>query len=425
MLTIKLRDYQEKAKNLALDGLSRYGGYGLFLEQRTGKTLTALFTLKERGIKNLLIICPKRALPVWTAEIKRVEGWTPKVTLLNFEQVWRKEPELLKAKFDGMIVDESHRIKERGSKQSKSCWKLAKEIPNRLVLTGTPVGNGLEDLYSQFKVINPKLWPTWKLFEDRFLVMEKMDLPGRPMFYKIVGYINTHEIDKALLDHSYRITRAEIETPKPLKIRKHYLELGESSKQHYKELEKKLITLVNDKEVTTPLVLTQALRLHQLCGGFLTTDDGEKFQVGTEKLDKLKNLLEEYRDEKVVVVARYLSEIDSISDLGKSLGMDTREISGRAQFDPIARPQLTILQPQSGLAIDLSYSSKLIIFSQDYSFLNYSQFKDRIIKLGGESPTYHFLLVKDSMDTVIYGTVVEKKKLSQKLMSIYRAPTLR
>lgn len=419
---VELRDYQVKAKDLALAKLKSHGGFGLFMEQRVGKTLTSLFTMKERGVKRLLVICPKRALPVWHAEIVRLD-WKPELWVINFESAWRKEDELLKWKADGMIVDESHRIKERGSNQSKCCWNLAKKVPNRIILTGTPIGNGLEDLFSQFKVIDPTLWPKWGEFERRYLIQETLDLPGRPMFKRIVGYRNTEEIDAALLDYSYRITRAEIEAPKPIRKKKHYIELSEASRQHYRELEKKLITVVNDKETTTPIVLTQALRLHQLCGGFITSDEGEVQQVGSEKLDKLKELLIEGGDLKWVVVARYLAEIDSISALGKSLGMDTIEISGRRQFDPSARPQLTILQPQSGLAIDLSYSSNLAIFSQDYSFLNFSQFKDRIIKLGGVAPTYHFILVKNSMDEVIYESVVEKKKFSDAIMSIYKAPT--
>jgi hypothetical protein len=419
---IELRDYQEIAKRKALEGIRAHGGYGLFLEQRTGKTLTSLFTLSELKVKNLLIICPKRAIPVWENEIKKVEGFHPRLTLLNFEQVWRQEATLLKGKFDGMIVDESHRIKGRGSKQSKACWKLAKVVPHRLILTGTPQGNGVEDLFSQFKVIDPTLWPTWKGFESRYLITESLELPGRPMFTKIVGYKNLHEIDQALLKYSYRITRAEIEKPRPIRIRKHKVHFQDSTYKHYRELEKKLITLVNSEEVTTPLVITQGLRLHQLCGGFLTSDTGTVHQVGTEKLNKLMEILDP--DQNWVVVCRYLAEIDSIRELGKSLGMSTQEISGRQQYDPNLRPQLTILQVQSGLAIDLSYATNLVIFSQDHSYLNYAQFKDRIVKLGGASVTYHFILVEGSMDEIIYETVVEKKKLAERLMSIYKGSSI-
>lgn len=419
MSLIELRNYQQKAKAQALQMLLSKGGFGLFMEQRTGKTLTALWTMKDLNVKHLLIICPKRALPVWKYELQRVPDFHPRVELLNFEQVWRHEPELLKTKFDSMIIDESHRIKERGSKQSKSCWKLAKRIGLRLILTGTPQGNGVQDLYSQFKVINPELWPTWGAFEDRFLILESLELPGRPSFKKIVGYKNLEEIEQVLLKYSCRVTRAEIEKPKPIRIKKYQVKLTPETRKHYRELEKKLVTLVNDKEVTTPIILTQGLRLHQLCGGFLTDDEGISHKIGTEKLDVLKSILS--FDKNWVVVARFLKEIDSIKELGISLGMSTQEISGRQQFDPNLRPQLTILQPQSGLAIDLSYASDLVIFSQDYSYLNFAQFKDRIIKLGGQAPTYHFLLVENSMDEIIYETVSQKKKLSDSLLTIYKS----
>ncbi len=421
-MTIELRDYQVQARDRALPILVESGGFGLFMEQRTGKTITSLATMKELAIHSLIIICPKRAIPVWESEIPRVFGSKPpKFLIINFESAWRREKELLASKFQGMIIDESHRIKDRGSEQSKFCWKLAKKVPYRLILTGTLIGNGYEDLYSQFKVIDPKLWTTWGGFESHFLIQERLELPGRPMFKRIVGYRNTEELEAALVKYSFRITRAEIEKPKPIRIKKYLLDFKPETRQHYRDIEKKLITMVQDKEVTTPIVLTQALRLHQLCGGFLTDDEGEVHVVGSEKLEALEALLRDSKYESVnwVIVVKYIAEISSISALGKRLGMDTREISGRAQYDPSMRPKMTILQVQSGIAIDLSYASHLVIFSQDYSFLNFSQFKDRIIRLGGTAPTYHFLMMKNSMDQVVYDAVFEKKKLAEKVNQAY------
>lgn len=425
MTAISLRDYQVLAKDAAIRVIKECGGFGLFMEQRTGKTLTSLFTMRDLGVKHLLVFCPKRAFTVWDAELKRIPDWNPQVTILNLEQSWRQEKDLLKAKFDGMIIDESHGIKERKSKQSKACWKLAKVIPHRLVLTGTPMESGYEDLYSQFKVINPNHWPLWGEFENRFLIQESVNIPGRPMFKKIIGYKNDHEIEAALLDYTYRITRNQIEKPRALRIKKYYVKLTPESQAHYRGIEKKLITKIKGGEVTTPNILTQALRLHQLCGGFLKDDEGNVHQVGTEKLDKLSELLQDPKYEGVnwVVVARYIAEIDSIIGLGKSLGMDTQEISGRTKFDPSVTPRLTVLQPRSGVAIDLSYANHLVIFSQDYSYLNYSQFKDRVVKLWGRIPTYHFILVRGKMDETIYESVAEKKKLSNVLLSIYSRST--
>jgi hypothetical protein len=62
----------------------------------------------------------------------------------------------------------------------------------------------------------------------------------------------------------------------------------------------------------------------------------------------------------------------------------------------------------------------MIVFSMNYSFLKWSQFKDRIVLVDTPEVYYDYLIMKDSMDQVIYDTVVEKKKLAEEIISIYK-----
>src|SRR6266849_4986159 len=69
---IKLRPYQQEAAAKALSLMRDGGGFGLWLEQRTGKTLTALKIANEVQPKHLWVICPKAggaAPEVWWREI--------------------------------------------------------------------------------------------------------------------------------------------------------------------------------------------------------------------------------------------------------------------------------------------------------------------------------------------------------------------
>lgn len=420
------RDYQVEIIQKAL---KRPQGYGLFMEQRTGKTATSLFCVREWPEGKVLVVCPKKALSVW-------EEWIPKMGMdrecfevLNFEQFVIQFHQLEKIKFIGLIVDESHRIKSRSGLWAKSLHKISRKIPNKLILTGTYWDSGYEDLFSQLKVIDRDRFDDWKSFASRYLVLERIPLPDyrswnvkdlRPgqFFEKVVGYKNKDELENILMEITSRVERSQVSKVKTL-IRKklHKIPMSELTQKHYRELEQSLITEYKGRETTAPLILTLAVRLQQLSGGFLTSDDKHVQGVGVEKLEALKSLLPACLP--AVVVARFHAEISAIRGICQDLGLTYSEIHGKSEYNPQARPDVTILQPQSGLAIDLSYSKHMIIFSQDYSFINWSQFKDRIVQVDTPEIFYHYLILQNSIDELVYQAVVEKRKLTDLLNQKY------
>ena len=77
-----------------------------------------------------------------------------KITLVNYEKVWRRKE--YDKQYDIVILDESHKIAHRSSKQAKFCIKYNKRSKYRYILTGTPIGQGrLEDLWSQMEFLIP------------------------------------------------------------------------------------------------------------------------------------------------------------------------------------------------------------------------------------------------------------------------------
>ena len=143
-MKITLRDYQEKCVEIA----KPHDGFALFLEQRVGKTFVALALVIEWKCKDTIIVCPKKAIPVWEKAIKDQGQDLSLFFILNFEQLRLQYRELKKVKWDLAIVDESHRIKERGSIQTKACWAIGRVSRKRLILTGSPQGQGMEDVLS-------------------------------------------------------------------------------------------------------------------------------------------------------------------------------------------------------------------------------------------------------------------------------------
>lgn len=411
---ITLRGYQQESVDRARDSQ----GYALFLEQRTGKTFTALELCRSWNSSKTLVVCPKKAIPVWGKAIQDMRMSLDNFTIVNFEQLLIQK-HLLEGEWDLTIIDESHRIKARGSQQTKACWKIGSNSKRRLILTGTPQGQGMEDYFSQLKFIRPDLFPTWGDFSRRYLIIEMKQIPGREnTFPKIIGYKNQDEFQRILGELSHRVTRDEVSKVKTL-VRNVKLSITPSVEtlSHYESLEKDLFTVIDGQDITAPMALSKALKLHQFCGGFVKDDEGNVQVVGTEKLDALKELLEgELKGQTLVVVAQYRAEMDAIANYLESRGITHTQIRGGHSYDPNDRSQVTILNPAAGEAINLAHASTMVIYSMSYSYLKWSQFKDRIVLVDTPSVKYYYLIMEGLMDQTVYEVVQRKKRLSEEVL---------
>ena len=146
---------------------------GLFLFPGAGKTvcvLTAFERLRKAGkVRRLLVISKRRIIHnVWTREIKKwgfdykvamVHG--PKraatlaedadIYLMNYENIpWLfTQPRKHFAKFDMLCCDESSMLKNWDSNRTKELSKQIHRFPRRVILSGTPTPNSLEDIFAQ------------------------------------------------------------------------------------------------------------------------------------------------------------------------------------------------------------------------------------------------------------------------------------
>lgn len=122
----------------------------------------------------------------------------------------------------------------------------------------------------------------------------------------------------------------------------------------------------------------------------------------------------------MVIVAQYKAEMDAIAQGLSERGITYVQVRGKHQYDPKNRSQVTILHPSSGEAINLAHHNHMVVYSMGYSFLKWTQFKDRIVLVDTPVVVYHYLLMKNSMDEIIYDAVIEKKKASEAILSIYK-----
>ena len=176
-LTATLRPYQRQA----VDWLAflRAAGLGGILadDMGLGKTLEALAGLAGPA----LIVCPTSVVPNWRAEIARFRPALKvsvyqgpgrqleekaDVTLTSYA-ILRLDAELLAArKFATVILDEAQAIKNPDSQVARAAYSLGGDF--RIAMTGTPLENRLDELWSLAHFTNRGLLGGRRDFDDRF-----------------------------------------------------------------------------------------------------------------------------------------------------------------------------------------------------------------------------------------------------------------
>ena len=167
----KLRPYQRVVLSALL---ARRGRAINMSEMGTGKTAVSIGFVEYYGARDVLIICPSSTRQNMVNEIQRFTRHIPTLvsaakTPLNLDGINVISFDLLTKcptdrKWNTIVVDESHYIKNRQSKRSIAVLKLCKKAQHVLLMTGTPTSKPL-DLFPQLKALHPQ---TFSAFTSLF-----------------------------------------------------------------------------------------------------------------------------------------------------------------------------------------------------------------------------------------------------------------
>ena len=212
---------------------------------------------------------------------------------------------------DLIIADEGHKIKTHNISASKAMHRLGARARYRLLLTGTPVTNKAIDVFSQYKFLNPAIFgQSFYAFRNKYF-----DMVGYGNHTPVLKKSMERELTEKIHSIAYRATKAEcLDLPETTDIIRK-VELEPQAMLLYRNLVKDSYAELSEGEVTITNVLTKLLRLSQLTGGFLGSDDSSKAeQVSTAKLKVLEDIIDSALEEnkKLVVIARFIPEINAI-----------------------------------------------------------------------------------------------------------------
>ena len=290
-------------------------------EMGLGKTIQAIATAellkKEMGISKTLIICPTSLKYQWKAEIEKFTDSTVMVLegnplkrekiyksdesfymIMTYKIVSRDVQKLNDLGADLVILDEAQRIKNWETKISRSVKKLT--MPYCVVLTGTPLENKLEDLYSIIQFVNPyKLSPLFG-FLARHQVKEKGGS-------KVVGYRELHTIGETLKSVMIRRIKKNVIKQMPKRQDKVlYVPMTEMQAQVHGEYAEQVTRLVSkwkrlgflpEKDRQSLMICLNMMRM--VCDSTFIID--QKTRNDT-KIAELMDILEERLENPVVKI---------------------------------------------------------------------------------------------------------------------------
>jgi len=359
-------------QRVALANCSGSDGYGLFMEQGTGKTLVVIGRVdaesrqKEDGVLHrTLIVAPKNVRANWASEFERFSSVEGKVTVLRGDQYERMKlflaalvPDsptqrytVMVCSYEGLInmwdylgrfewdlgvLDEAHYIKWPRTKRAKKAFEFRDVCKARMALTGTPVCNTPVDLYALFEFMHKggSGFSSFEAFRKFYGVFRVVD-STRGM-KRLVEVQNLPFMKERLARKSFIVRKSEALPDLP---DKRYdiceVEMSEEQTAAYTSLQENLYLEIEremsdeTRVVNVNNILTKLLRLSQITSGFLSFDaivdpmTGEMLQPKSiDRFDpnnKLERLIELLKDEerdpngKTIVWACYVQDIKTIS----------------------------------------------------------------------------------------------------------------
>lgn len=212
-------------------------------------------------------------------------------------------------------VDESTSIKNYKAKRSKNVYKVGGWADYRLILTGTPITQGLEDLFGQFNFLNEKIidCKNFYVFRNKYCVM------GGFQSKQILGYqFQDHLMDKVrpYVDQAFKKDCMDLPEqiyPEPIVVRPTVDQM-----RVMKQLRTEHAMEDKDKEITTSTVLERTLRYQQVIGGhFPFEEDGvydtQPISGKNPKMEAMLRYIDSLdRNAKVIIWARFVPELEYI-----------------------------------------------------------------------------------------------------------------
>jgi len=337
-LRLPLYDYQQQGmRHLAFTGRALLAD-----EMGLGKTVQAIAASELlhqlHGVERVLIISPASLKGEWQDQIEKFTGQSSLIIagsrpkrlqqyrqksryyLANYEQVrpdFAEMNEILMP--DIIILDEAQRIKNWQTKTATAVKHLHSRFA--FVLTGTPIENRIDEIYSIVQFLDPSLFgPLFRFNRDFY----QLDERGRA-----VGYRNLDELHRRLRPVMLRRLKGDVEGELPDRtVNNYFVSMEEEQRERYEEYQVKVARLAHIAK-SRPLTKEERERLQQwlacmrmLCDSPYILDQECRI---SPKLKELKTILDERLEDgehKIIIFSEWVRMLELVRQHLQKKGID-------------------------------------------------------------------------------------------------------
>lgn len=445
------REYQVKGFNW-LWFLYQYGLNGILADDMgLGKTLQALMLIqkaKEKfGKETTLVVCPTSVVFNWEAEIQKfaptlkclkLSGADRKlmfddiqeydVVITSYALLRRDITALRKYEFRHVILDEAQNIKNSTSMTAQSVKKL--RCKHKLAMSGTPIENRLEELWSIFDFLMPGFLFDLSEFNYRYVnpIMERDDKTVekrlKSQIYPFILRRMKRDVAKDLPDKVENIAYCEM-TPEQ---RDFYLQVLDSTKE---ELFKSIET--NGLEKNRMSIFSALLRLRQICcHPKLYDKENLKGKIDSGKLELLKEMLSEIivENHRVLLFSQFVDMLDIIRVWLEKQGIKHEYLTGKTKDrqavverfnNDSSIPIFLISLKAGGTGLNLTGADYVIHYDPWWNPAVEDQATDRAYRIGQTKKVFVYrLITKGSVEEKIQKLKSRKRSLVDSVISVDR-----
>lgn len=421
----------------------------VFLDMGLGKsviTLTALLDLclDRFEIAKVLVIAPLRvARDTWTAELQKwdhlkcftyatVIGSVSEreaalrkkahIYLINRENVsWLVEESGFPFDFDMIVIDELSSFKSYQAKRFRSLLRVRPTVKRIVGLTGTPAGNGLTDLWSEFRILDlgKRLGRFITHYRNRYFLPDKRNgmtvysykpLPGaEDAIYRQISDIT---VSMKAVDH--------LDMPECI-FNDVTVSLSEEERQKYDTLRNNLILSLGEDEIDASNAASLSNKLSQMANGAVYGEDKTVHRIHDRKLDALEDLIEAANGKPVLVAYWYRHDLERIRT--RFCVREIRTPTDISDWNAGKIPVAVIHPASAGHGLNLQAGgSTLIWFGLTWSLELYLQTNARLWRQGQTAKTVviHRIVAEGTVDELMLKALDRKERSQNSLIDAVR-----
>ena len=420
-------DYQR----YATDFIITHHVSALLLDMGLGKTSITLTAINDLlfdsfEVHKVLVVAPLRvARDTWSAEIEKWEHLknlrysvavgseqerisallTPAdIYIINRENIqWLVEESGIPLDFDMAVIDELSSFKNHQSKRFKAFMKIRPKLKRIVGLTGTPAGNGLMDLFAEFKLLDmgERLGRFIGQYRNAYFQPDKRN--GMVIYsYKPLPDAEQRIYDK-ISDITISMKATDHLTMPELVSTEYTVQLSDKEREKYDRLKKDLVLSEDSEEVTAANAASLSNKLSQMANGAVYSDDESVIEIHDRKLDALEDIIESMNGKPLLVAYWFKHDLERIK-----MRFEVREIKSSLDISDwnSGKIPVALIHPASaGHGLNLqSGGSTLVWFGLTWSLELYQQTNARLWRQG------------QTADTVVIQHIIAKGTIDEQIM---------